>query len=690
LSAKSRNWLILLLTIFSIVCISAHRYGLFQIELNLLSPDNSTAVFEVKSDNIEQSLEVAENQVIMECHVKQIELLNFCAFTILLSKTGEFVDYANGLDLSDYHTLDMDIDYDRPDENPNLRISFRNFNSAYVKDGDYTSLKYNSMIFEPMYNSTLNMLLLSSFSVEDWWVEQHEISLAHTKLDFSNIAYIEVLPNVISQVASYKITINRFVLIGELISESTLLLVILVLWFLVVLILVIQITTNLQHMATTDALTGAMNRRGLGEWVNSNLSSFYNKTSLCMFYIDLDDFKKINDSHGHNIGDELLCKFCLRINETISCYDNTKLDYRFARLAGDEFAVVFVNMPQNVIKPLAENIIDTLNKPIDLLSCSLKTSVSVGISVTNSETKTFEELIKHADIAMYVAKHQGKKRFKIYDKSIARDILHRKNMSENIKLAMSNDGFHLNFMPIYNCSSRKMLKAEVLIRTKGEHLKGIGPDVFIPIAEEFHLIHDIDLWVIEETFKLISQNKPTFCSNEFGFCINISAIELHHEHFPQKLKILIERYDIDARCIELEITETSLIDANEKSIESLNEIRDLGVSLALDDFGTGYTAFNQLIHYPVNCLKIDKSFVDGLLEDNKTKATMIKAMLSIAESFELATVAEGIETEEQLEFMVQNKCEMAQGYLLAKPMAFDELVKIRQKTLSESTDILTP
>jgi diguanylate cyclase (GGDEF)-like protein len=679
----------LLLTIFSIVCIAAHRFGLFQINLNLLSPENNTAIFAVNSENIDQSLETKDNQLILDCRVKTIESLNFCAFTILLSKTGEFADYAQGLDLSDYHTLDMDLDYDGAPENPNLRISFRNSKPAYVKDGDYTSLKYNSMIFEPMYNSTLNKLLLSSFSVEDWWVEQHKVPAEHAELDFSNIAYIEVLPNIISQVANYKITINNFTLIGELISEPTLLLVILALWLLVVLILVIQITTNLQHIATTDALTGALNRRGLGEWVNSNLSTFYNTTSLCMFYIDLDDFKKVNDSHGHNIGDELLSKFCLRINETVSRYGTTKLDYRFARLAGDEFAVVFVNMPVDLIEPLAEKIIDTLNEPIDLLSCSLKTSVSLGISSTNSETETFDELIKQADMAMYFAKKQGKKRFKIFEKSIAKNIFYRKNISESIKLAMSSDGFHLNFMPIYHCSSRKMLKAEVLLRTNGEHLKGIGPDVFIPIAEEFHLIHDIDLWVIEETFKCISQNKGIFCSNNFDFCINISALELHHEHFPQKLKTLIERYAIDASCIELEITETSLVDANEKSIASLNAIKDLGVSLALDDFGTGYTAFNQLIHYPVSCLKIDKSFVDGLLEDNKTTATMIKAMLSIAKAYELETVAEGIETEEQLDFMVKNNCDMAQGYLFAKPMPFDELVKIRLKHLSDATDSLT-
>jgi diguanylate cyclase (GGDEF)-like protein len=688
LSANSRNWLILLLTIFSVVCIAAHRYDFFQIELNLLAPENHVAIFPTSSGDIDMSLDVKDNHLVLDCNVKTIESLNFCSFTILLSKTGEFVDYAKGRDLSDYHTLDMDMDFDRPDENPNLRVSFRNFNKTYVKDGDYTSLKYNSMIFEPMYNSTLNKLLLSTFSVEDWWVEQHKIPAAQAELDFSNIAYIEVLPNIISQVANYKITIKRFILIGELISEPTLLLVILALWLLVVVILVTQITANLKHIATTDALTGAMNRRGLDEWVSSHLSSFYNSPSLCMFYIDLDDFKKINDSHGHNIGDELLCNFCERINETVRRYGNKKLDYRFARLAGDEFAVVFFNMPMNLIKPLAEKIIDTLHQPINLSSCSLKISGSVGISSTNPETNTFDELIKNADMAMYFAKHQGKKCFKIFDKSIARDILYRKKISENIKHALAGNEFHLNFMPIYHCSTRKMLKAEVLLRSNGKHLKGIGPDVFIPIAEEFHLIHDIDLWVIEETFKYLSQNRDMFCSQGFNFCINISAIELHHEHFPQKLQTLLERYEIDARCIVIEITETSLIDVNEKSIESLNAIKDLGVSLALDDFGTGYTAFNQLIHYPVSCLKIDKSFVDGLSEKNKTQATMIKAMLSIAESYELETVAEGVETEEQLAFMVKNKCDMAQGYLFDKPMAFEELVKLRLKSLSDETENL--
>jgi diguanylate cyclase (GGDEF)-like protein len=676
LSSRSRNWSILALAIISILSILSHRYGLFQIELDLISPQNNTAVFPSNSDNIKASLIVEGSTIILTCDVMEIQSLNFCSFSILLSKSGEFSDYVTGKDFSSYHTLDMDIDYDGPAENPNLRISFRNSNPAYLKDGDYTSLKYNSMIFEPLYNSTLTELALSSFSVEEWWVTQHEVNADNAKLDFSNIAYIEVLPHIISQVDRYEIEIHRFALVGEVISEAELLLVILVIWSIVVVSLVIQNNNNLIRIATTDLLTGSLNRHGMSEWVNSKISSPKSRSSLCMLYIDLDDFKSINDSYGHYIGDELLHQFCVRVNEIITRFKKANIKYQLGRLAGDEFAVAFTHAINDDSYLLAESLIEGLSQPIDLLSCSLKVNISIGISAMTDKTKSFDDLMKDADMAMYFAKRNGKNQIKVFDESIAHDTFYRKDISEKIKFTIDSDGFYLNYMPIYCSATHKMLKVEVLLRTGASYLKGVGPDIFIPIAEEFYLIHDIDLWVIERTFKVISENRELFYRHQLGFCINISAIELHHESFPKKFKALVEKYDVNPALITLEITETSLVDVNEKSIASLNELRRMGIELALDDFGTGYTAFNQLIKYPVNCLKIDKSFLDELSEENKIKGNMIKAMLSIADSYELETVAEGVETQEQLDFVTKNNCDMVQGYLFSKPVELEQLVSM--------------
>jgi len=673
-----RNWLIVLLTIFSVCSIAAHRYGLFEIQLDLLSKDNRSDLFASSSEKVDTVLEEKEDGIVMDCSVKQLESYSFCSITFLLSADGEFEDFLEGRDLTKYQKLNIDIDYDGPSENPNLRISFRNTEPKYLKEGDYTSLKYNSMIFESLNNTTLNQLSLSSFSVESWWLVQHQVEKEDNQVNFENIAFIEILPDIISKVDDYSITINQFTLSGELVSEPTLLIFILVLWLTVVVGLVLQSANNLKKIATTDLLTKVMNRNGISDWVDGALKNGVGKYPLNLFYVNFDDFKRVNDNYGHIVGDELLCELCTRIKQTIEC---TNFKFHLARLAGDEFVIVFLDMPEHTVNPIATLLVETLSEPVNLSNCSLKMSASIGISSSSADTPTFEALLNLADVAMYFAKEQGKNQYKLYDKAIAKDIYYRKDIAQKIRDTITNGEFHLNFMPIYCCSSKRMVKAEVLLRSGGKYLEGIGPDVFIPIAEEFHLIHDIDLWVIEDTFKTIRQNKDIFLSEGFVFCINISAIELNHEHFPHRLETLIKKYNIPSELIELEITETSLVDTNDKSIAALKKLRSLGLHLSLDDFGTGYTAFNQLINYPVSCLKIDKSFVDGLSDENKTKSTIIKAILAIADSYGLQTVAEGIETEEQLEFMRNHNCDMVQGYLLSKPISLSALIDLRVESL---------
>jgi len=217
---------------------------------------------------------------------------------------------------------------------------------------------------------------------------------------------------------------------------------------------------------------------------------------------------------------------------------------------------------------------------------------------------------------------------------------------------------------------------EVLLRTNTQVLSEIGPEVFIPIAEEYNLIKNIDLWVIEATFKQISKEIALLRQHPLIFCINISAAELHNPDFVPHLIELLTLYKIEPSWIELELTETSLIDTDEMSINMLKNVNALGVKLTLDDFGTGYTAFSQLINYPVDNLKIDKSFIDNLNSSDDTQATMVKAIISIAKSYQLQTIGEGVEKQEQYEFLLEHGCDLIQGYLFAKPMAWSSFKEI--------------
>ncbi|GEA13248.1 EAL domain-containing protein [Alteromonas sp. KUL49] len=235
-------------------------------------------------------------------------------------------------------------------------------------------------------------------------------------------------------------------------------------------------------------------------------------------------------------------------------------------------------------------------------------------------------------------------------------------------------------MPIYHCQSEQITGCEVLIRCKSHDLQDTRPDVFIPIAEQYDLIQDIDLWVIETTLQTISRVEHSLQSQLPTFNVNISATELHNKQFPKMLLNLLKKYHVRPSALILEITETSLVEVGETSITILYELKKTGVSIALDDFGTGYTAFSQLTRYPVDCLKIDKSFIDSLSQDSDTPKTTINAILSIARSYKLETVAEGVESFDQLSYLREHGCDKVQGFYFSQPLAWDTFLAELKKS----------
>jgi len=436
---------------------------------------------------------------------------------------------------------------------------------------------------------------------------------------------------------------------------------------------------SLEKEANEDHLTGLFNRRSFNKWLDRAISDTVTKESgLALFFIDIDDFKLTNDTYGHEVGDLVLYEVSKRLvdnirpGDQIASMDNCEL----ARIAGDEFVIGIGQVTSlTSIKDISERLLNAILQNINVEGLHLNVSCSIGVTICNNNKSSSEVLMFEADAAMYKSKQLGKNRVTFYDDQIAETISLNKKVAAGLKLALLNNQFFLNFMPMFSDKGKTISGVEVLIRCCEESLRGIGPDTYIQVAEEIGLIEEIDLLVVETTFKHLNEVKAKL-SDDFTVAINISAKELANEGFPQLVDALAEKHSINRSQIEFEITETSLVKLDDAHVKMLNNLKACGFQLSLDDFGTGYTAFSQLQNYPVDTLKIDRSFVWKIGEQSESQKSMVDIILSLAKLYDVKVVAEGVETESQLSYLVDADCDFFQGYLLSKPLSWEEFRKV--------------
>lgn len=660
---------LLLLLALSCLSIIMHRIGVFNTHFDFLDASKGFAHVSNRDSSSTVSHEFKDSTLSMACSINETEGYRYCGTAIRLNE-----DPSKGYDLTSYENILLDVEFKTPLSNqPNtynpMRLMLRNFDAAYSTKDNTSSLKYNTIQFEPSKELFEKPIPLQSLQVSSWWIHQYKISYEEAQPDLSNVSLIEFETGNAKAIGDYTIIVKKFVLQGNLFSESALLKFLLALWLSASILMVKRQHQALTVLSNQDPLTGLVNRRGLNRWLDRYFSSGNGTHNIVMFYIDIDDFKTINDTYGHLVGDHLLREFCLTIKNELNNIriNDIANDYILARLSGDEFALIVDGVNDVQMTDIGNRLIKRFGEIIIVDGAEITVNASIGIARNPKGLQSPTILMGHADAAMYHSKKNGKNQYKIFDDKVHEDILFRKHISSSLRHAIENQLFSLVFMPIYNSSPLKLHGAEVLLRCTSEELHSVGPDIFIPIAEEYGLIREIDLWVIESTFKHIAEHKA--CIDDKVFCINISALELINPAFPNKLEALLEKYDIPPGQIELELTETSLIDVDENSIALLHALRELGVGLALDDFGTGYTAFNQLINYPVSSLKIDRAFVNSLDSLGKD-SLMVDVILAIAESYELNVIAEGVETEYQQAYLTNKNCQFLQGYHLSKPVAW--------------------
>lgn len=653
---KANLKVFILLVSLTFTVLALHRFGFLDTSLSLLENRSQDSFGSVSTSKITGELTEANGYISLQCHLEVAEGFNLCGLAINVSD-----QLKKGVNVERYDELELELLYSAPFADPKIKVSFRNFHSNYSSLEDPISLKFNTIIFSSEKYSGVLSVPLDVFKVENWWIEEYGIDFKDSQVDLSNIFYVEFLSHGMPAAGDYEITLKRVILRGEMITENNLLKLIFAGWLLVGAILLIRQHNKLNEISKRDMLTGLYNRRGIQEKLN-HISPDH---SVYMFYIDINDFKNINDTYGHDVGDKLLICFSRMLERKVEKYQSNSY---LSRFSGDEFVIIFDDLNREDMLALAYAITLKFQEPVAIDSFSIPVSISLGVAKAQHADNNFDTLLAHSGAAMYHVKNNRLLSFQEFDQAFSENVYYKKRVSEFIKEALDRNEFFLNYMPIYESKTLNIVAFEVLLRTHSENMKSIGPDVFIPVAEEYNLIREIDLWVLENTFKNIRENFDILSDKTPTFCINMSSEELNNPLFISALRDLLEKYSIPPEWIELELTETSFVEIGQEAINVLESIRSLGVKLSLDDFGTGYISFNQLVNYPVNVLKIDKSFVDLLETEKKSSEMIIQAILAMAESYQLDTVAEGVETAEQFVYLRESGCRYMQGYLLSKPV----------------------
>ncbi|WP_303721908.1 bifunctional diguanylate cyclase/phosphodiesterase [Malonomonas rubra] len=426
---------------------------------------------------------------------------------------------------------------------------------------------------------------------------------------------------------------------------------------------------EVQKLAYYDPLTELPNRTLLKDRLEQFLNNAErNKYQAAVFFLDLDRFKNINDSLGHNIGDQLLIEVSRRLQNCLRETDTV------ARYGGDEFVIILSEVPnkhEEYISLVARKVLEMMETPIRIQGKELYTSCSIGIAVFPLDGQDSQSLLKHADLAMYQAKEQGRKNFQFFSMDLNRKVRERMQLENNLRQALEQEQLFLHYQPILDLSNGKVSGMEVLARWQHPNKESIKPDIFIPIAEDTGLIHPLGFWILRTAFEQhLAWQRAGLIPPLLA--INLSIRQLQQPDFIYQLATLLQETGFEPKYLELELTESCLMESSKNLIDKLQALKNLGISIAIDDFGTGYSSLSYLKHFPVDRLKIDRCFINDIIH-SVSDCKIAQTIVAIGKNLGLKVTAEGVELEEQLNILLKYGCDNIQGHLYSKPLSPTEM-----------------
>ncbi len=452
---------------------------------------------------------------------------------------------------------------------------------------------------------------------------------------------------------------------------------------------------RLRYLAYYDPLTKLPNRRSFNEQLTRILKrARRHNTNAALMFIDLDHFKRINDSIGHGRGDRLLVEIAKRLTmelreddavnylseESTESTQDPDISPEIARLGGDEFTVVLSDVTNTAhVESVARRILDSLSQPIPLQSHNPVVTPSIGIAVYPHDGTDQDALIRNADTAMYVAKAEGRACYRFYDEDMNAEAVEQLKMEEELREAMVNNELELRYQPQIETATGAIVSMEALVRWKHPVRGMVAPSEFIPVAERTGQIIELGEWVMAE----VARNCHYWDQlglPRFRVCINISPLQFNQTNMAQQVRDFLQRSGLPPERLELELTESAIMNDAETNIAKLRELKAMGLDLAVDDFGTGYSSLSYLKRFPIDTLKIDQSFVADL--GSPDGPAIIDAILALAKTLNLRVIAEGIETEQQLAYLVEKQCDLLQGFYFARPIYPEDVASILRQNFS--------
>ncbi len=431
---------------------------------------------------------------------------------------------------------------------------------------------------------------------------------------------------------------------------------------------------DVRRQAQYDTTTTLPNRARLSTFLGSVLD--LPGARVVVLYLDLDDFKPVNDTFGHHVGDRVLGELSDRFRRTL------RRDQMVARVGGDEFLVVAPDLPEDGIERLCKSLLAAASTPFRVNEADIKIGASIGISVSGTDGTTPDELIRCADAALYEAKGSGKNNFRFFSRELDQRLSAERQLVEDMRRGLVSGEFYLEYQPRFETVSRKIKSAEALVRWAHPERGRISPMDFIPAAERSGLIIALGRWVMETACRDAAQWP------DFGVSVNVSPVQFQDGELVDMVSQVLTDTGLAAHMLEIEVTEGVLIAGQDHVKATLKALKELGVKLAIDDFGTGYSSLNYLQNYPFDAIKIDRCFISGV-EDRKGNGAIVQAVISLARALGLSVTAEGVETQEQLACLAKDQCQEVQGFLLAKPMSGPDLLTMAGGGVSTTEEVLT-
>lgn len=426
---------------------------------------------------------------------------------------------------------------------------------------------------------------------------------------------------------------------------------------------------EVEFLALHDPLTKLPNRTNVECNIEKKIKlAQRNNSKMIALFIDMDRFKTINDTLGHDVGDEVIIETSRRLQNSLRDSDV------IARVGGDEFLVILESLNDDMhAGKVCEKIMQSFSEPIQVKEYKLNMTLSIGISIYPNDALDYQTLLKNADIAMYQAKKSGKNTFRYYQEELSREVKLQLNIEQSFNGALDRDEFYLMYQPQYTLEDKKVVGLEALVRWENDSLGFIPPDKFIPVAEDTSFILELGKFIFRQActdfleFKKHSSDLETIS-------INISAVQLYQESFLNDILSVTKELNILSKSIIIEITETYIMKDIDHTMMVLNELKKVGFGISIDDFGTGHSSLSYLKQFPLTELKIDKAFIDGI-PDDENDVVITQVIIGLSKNLEYINVAEGIENEKQEEFLRKNSCSLGQGYYFCKPKRKDELIE---------------